>query len=136
MTAGIYTRRNIIAKNCRSCGGGFYAKSGATLYCNICMPKVATDKDKAWRKKNRADVKDAVLAHYGGKCACCGETQKEFLGIDHKDGGGSKHRKATSYARSHICRWLVSKGFPSNFQVLCHNCNLAKGFYGACPHSL
>jgi hypothetical protein len=25
--------------------------------------------------------------------------------------------------------------FPDGFQVLCHNCNLAKGYYGECPHN-
>ena len=24
--------------------------------------------------------------------------------------------------------------YPPGYQVLCHNCNLAKGFYGSCPH--
>ncbi len=30
--------------------------------------------------------------------------------------------------------WLKKQGYPPGFQVLCHNCNLAKGYYGACPH--
>ena len=29
---------------------------------------------------------------------------------------------------------LKRKGFPEGYQTLCHNCNLAKGFYGQCPH--
>lgn len=30
--------------------------------------------------------------------------------------------------------WVINNNFPSGHQVLCHNCNLAKGFYGECPH--
>jgi hypothetical protein len=29
---------------------------------------------------------------------------------------------------------LITNGFPSGFRTLCHNCNMAKGLYGTCPH--
>jgi hypothetical protein len=30
-----------------------------------------------------------------------------------------------------------SLGFPKDlYQLLCHNCNQAKAWYGACPHQL
>lgn len=64
-------------------------------------------------------------------CACCGENELKFLAIDHIDGGGAKHRKKVGTSMS---RWLVKNGFPKGLQVLCHNCNMAKGFYGDCPH--
>ena len=35
---------------------------------------------------------------------------------------------------SKIYWWLIENKFPAGIQILCHNCNLAKGFYGACPH--
>ena len=38
------------------------------------------------------------------------------------------------YSPSAIYRWLIKHKFPPGIQVLCHNCNLAKGYYGACPH--
>lgn len=75
----------------------------------------------------------AALNHYGGKCACCGETTYEFLAIDHINGGGNEHRKAIGVGR-HIIRWLIKNNYPEGFQVLCHNCNVAKGFHGECPH--
>ena len=32
-------------------------------------------------------------------------------------------------------RWLKKHGFPKEgFQLLCYNCNCAKGFFGKCPH--
>ena|ERR1039458_3671392 len=77
-----------------------------------------------------------VLDEYGGACACCGETTPEFLGIDHVFNDGHSHRKELKgYGRS-MYQWLARQGFPKDgrFQLLCHNCNLAKGFYGACPH--
>lgn len=82
------------------------------------------------KRKNRK----ACLEFYGGtppKCACCGETIYEFLAIDHINGGGNKHRREIGV---NIYGWLVKNSFPGGFQVLCHNCNLAKGFYGICPH--
>jgi predicted restriction endonuclease len=77
-----------------------------------------------WRKE--------VLAHYGGKCVCCGETTFEFLAMDHIHGGGNKHRKQLKH--NDMCRWIMVNDYPDNFQILCHNCNLAKGYYGQCPH--
>ena len=76
-----------------------------------------------------------VLSHYSGgsmRCACCGENEIEFLGIDHVHGDGAQHRREVR--PSAIYRWLIKHKFPPGIQVLCHNCNLAKGYYGACPH--
>lgn len=91
---------------------------------------------KQWRYENRT----TCLKHYSGgeiKCKCCGENQEQFMCIDHIDGGGNKHRKSLSPSGKgggNIYRWLISHNYPPGFQVLCHNCNLAKGFYGVCPH--
>ena len=81
--------------------------------------------------KHRQKVRFAVIQGYGSKCICCGETEIKFLSIDHTNGGGKKHRKDTN---GHTYSDLLKRNFPQGFQVLCHNCNLAKGFYGKCPH--
>lgn len=81
---------------------------------------------RCW-KRDRLDA----IAHYGNKCACCGEATLEFLTIDHIKGGGNQHRREIG---THLCRWLKRNNWPSGFQVLCANCNCAKGFYGTCPH--
>jgi|TARA_R100001530_G_scaffold21901_2_gene18007 hypothetical protein len=87
-------------------------------------------------QEKRKRIRLEVLQYYAGiypRCACCGESHYEFLGIDHINNDGAKHRKeigATIYG------WLKKNNFPEGFQVLCHNCNLAKGFYGRCPHIL
>jgi hypothetical protein len=76
-----------------------------------------------------------ALAAYGGKCACCGEVRHEFLSIDHINGGGSKHRKSLRPAdRREFYRYLKQLRYPPEYQVLCHNCNQARGLYGYCPH--
>jgi hypothetical protein len=31
--------------------------------------------------------------------------------------------------------WLKREGYPPGLQVLCHNCNCAKGKKATCPHS-
>lgn len=80
-------------------------------------------------------LRKTVLDHYGGKCTCCGETEPHFLCIDHINGGGSQHRKIIGGGKS-TYKWLIANNYPEGFQVLCHNCNMAKGFYGICPHKL
>lgn len=82
----------------------------------------------------RQRTRKECLAHYGGKCACCGETESAFLGIDHINGGGGKHRKSLGHWGVNFYAWLRREGWPDGYQVLCHNCNQAKGYYGVCPH--
>ncbi len=80
----------------------------------------------------------ACLQHYSHStnpiCACCGESTEAFLTIDHINGGGHKHRK--QIGRHTIYAWLRRNGFPLGFQVLCMNCNFAKGKLGTCPHQI
>jgi hypothetical protein len=92
-------------------------------------------KSKAWRQR----VKREVIAAYGGKCVCCSEFQIEFLTIDHKDGDGAAHRREVFNGRrrgssTQFYCWLKKQGYPSNFQVLCFNCNCAKSDGAICPH--
>jgi hypothetical protein len=84
-----------------------------------------------------------ILKHYGGDppaCACCGERALKFLAVDHRDGWGNRHRKALLEAGeiksigTSFFQWLKRNGYPEGFRVLCHNCNMANGSYGECPH--
>lgn len=90
--------------------------------------------------KSNQKLKLAVFEAYGGaKCVCCGETTHEFLTIDHKNGGGNKHRRelfgtAPGTGR-YFYRWLRDNEYPPGYQVLCFNCNIAKHMFGACPHT-
>lgn len=103
--------------------------------------------DKLWREKNKEvidarrksrqwSLKIEVWGHYGGRCACCGVDEKEFLTMDHINGGGAKHRKELRRSGSqHIYGWLKENNYPEGYRVLCMNCNFAHGMYGYCPHS-
>ena len=111
---------------CRICGRDKVRDAQDT--CARCRPRVYRNRAE-WRRRRL----DTVLTHYGGKCACCGETEREFLHIDHVDGGGKAHRRALGGNR--IEAWLLRHGLPEGFRVLCANCNLALGRLGFCPHN-
>lgn len=136
--------RPVLARGlCRKCYESDWAKTWRKknpLLCRTCRknPSVpgtvrctaCADKTRNYSLRCRLEV----LEHYGGnppKCACCGESTIQFLALDHING----HTKGEPRGGRPIYTWLRKKGFPSGFQILCHNCNLAKGFYGKCPHS-
>lgn len=82
-------------------------------------------------------VRLQCISHYSNGqncCACCGESHIEFLAIDHINGGGSKHRKEVRKKFPTMYHFLIREGFPDGYRILCHNCNLSKGFYKYCPH--
>ena len=93
--------------------------------------KIGREKAKEDNKKRRKKVID----YYGGKCKCCGESEIKFLAIDHINGSGRKHRFSVCAGSSERFYQWIDKNYPDYLQVLCHNCNLAKGFYGSCPHN-
>lgn len=86
------------------------------------------------------ELRQSVLGYYSWqrfRCACCGETERDFLVIDHIDGHGNRHRKeifGRPQAGYRFYDWLVKHEYPPGFQVLCNNCNLSKGKHGACVH--
>lgn len=84
--------------------------------------------------RRQQGIRVDAIKHYGGSCFCCGESQLEFLAIDHIFNDGAGERKVVG-SGSKFYYWLRDNNYPPfRYQVLCHNCNLAKGFYGACPH--
>lgn len=90
------------------------------------------------RQRNQL-LKLEVVKAYGRFCSCCGESEIRFLSIDHVKGDGKRHRdslRGRGFAGSAFYRYLKSKGFPDKdkLQVLCFNCNMAKGTHGICPH--
>jgi hypothetical protein len=81
-------------------------------------------------------IKREVIDAYGGHCTCCGEENVEFLTLDHIYNDGSTHRKTVCSGSGFYIK-LKNSGFPQGqLQVLCFNCNMAKGIYGQCPHVL
>ena len=84
-------------------------------------------------QREQAQQKLRLLSALGWKCACCGELMPAFLTLEHKF-GRVEHKGLTSlqiYARA------AKEGWPSNkYELLCMNCNFAKGHFGECPHRL
>jgi len=86
----------------------------------------------------------AVLTGLSGgtkpKCVCCNETRLWCLAIDHRYGGGRRHRIANGYAPvERLVRreynqtgvWNMNK-----YRILCHNCNHGAAQRGGlCPHN-
>lgn len=85
------------------------------------------------RTEQRKRLRLAAIEAYGGKCTCCSEATIAFLAIDHINGGGQKHMKEIGGPSNFMC-WLRKNDYPPGFQILCHNCNMAKGLYKSCPH--
>ena len=137
-----------------------YSKDGLAGQCKICRKQYMkeyrrTNSKKVqklcadWRAENkgfirsqqmayRREVKMEVMQHYSNgnpKCACCGEDCEYFLTIDHKNGGGNKHRRKLKLpSGNRFYLWLKQNEFPDGYDVLCFNCNGAKGIFGICPH--
>ncbi len=97
--------------------------------CNTCK---AEYEKRPRALQRRRQIRMAVIEKYGGKCACCGESTIEFLAIDHINGGGSRERKTQS--TSAFWYGLYTMPRRDDLRVLCHNCNMAFGSYGYCPH--
>lgn len=81
-----------------------------------------------------AKLRGKLFESYGNKCACCGETNKEFFAIDHINGGGGREKKLLGSRP--LYKKIIEEGCPKDkYQILCHNCNMSIGFYGYCPHN-
>lgn len=120
----------------------------------VCTP----DLPKYWRERNVASrhlqrrhylekrkpqfeaLRSEMLAAYGGKCACCGETTPEFLTLDHVRNDGKQHRRVTGLGENtaySVYRWLKEAGWPTDgYQLLCMNCNWGRAQHPTrvCPH--
>lgn len=103
-------------------------------------------------RRERAKLKLDMLRSLGDFCKCCGENHPTFLTLDHVHGDGAKLRATrverikaglgmevdlgerawNSQQQMHQAR---REGWPKDrYQVLCMNCNFAKGHYKECPH--
>lgn len=79
-------------------------------------------------------LKHRVYDIYGNKCACCGDTNKEFFAVDHIGGGGTQERRKLG-SRGIFLAALKPDFQKDKYQLLCHNCNMSLGFFGYCPHN-
>jgi len=127
--------KNGLKRKCKDCEKEYQSTLSKT-------PKYRAKK-KRWREDNqdwlfeyREGVKMEGLIHYSGnppKCMCsgCEVTDPKFLTFDHINGGGRKHREEV---KVELRFWLRANDYPDGFQVLCFNCNCAKGKGERCPN--
>jgi hypothetical protein len=120
--------KTIADRKCTACGA---TNELPGVYCSPCKTK---------KRDKRFALKAHVMQVYGnGCCACCGETELGFLTIDHVNNDGAAHRRRNGGSQHAFCgveiyAWLRRNNYPEGFQVLCYNCNCAKGKLGECPH--
>ena len=113
--------------------------------------KYASRPENRAREKKRVEkIRLKVLQYYSKHlsdsdipcCWCCGESHIEFLALDHAEGrkemdSDTKLVKLGYSSRlisQGLVNWIIRNNFPEGFKILCHNCNMAKGIYGKCPH--
>lgn len=87
-------------------------------------------------KKQKDKLYNEFFSHYGYSCVCCGESNKDFLSIEHLNNDGAAHRKRLR-ARSpqHAIIDIRRAGWPKGYATLCFNCNMGKArMGGTCPH--
>ena len=88
-----------------------------------------------WQRERNAALRAEMLAAYGANCACCGESERIFLDLDHINNDGARHRREMGN-QAQVLLALRAAGWPRDaFQVLCCNCNQGKARNGGiCPH--
>lgn len=74
-----------------------------------------------------------------GPCACCGESTREFLSIDHINGHGNDYRRSPrAKSGNSLLKEFNRLGWPEElkkeYRILCMNCNFSIGHFGFCPH--
>lgn len=122
---------------CGNCGKRLLANNKKR--CIVCIHKhnrwYASSPTKRRNALKNKQLKEIVVTHYGGRCSCCGESERTFLAVDHKDGGGNTHRQQIRKASSmSFYKWIIDNNYPDYLQILCHNCNISKHLLGECAH--
>ncbi len=92
------------------------------------MATLSHEYQQEWHKNhpgyhNRHHV--SIISELGGVCKNCGETEKEFLTIDHVSDDGFIQRNQL-HSNSVIYRQILSDIQSGKFQILCFNCNIVK----------
>jgi len=104
-------------------------------------PETTRRKQRDQMRQYTARIMAEVFEHYGDRCSCCGETEMNFLTIDHVNGDGAEHRRAVAGTKKwggrNLYMWLRKHGYPDGFQLLCWNCNCGRQRTGGiCPHKV
>ncbi|MBC8294550.1 MAG: hypothetical protein H8E55_01940 [Pelagibacterales bacterium] len=88
-------------------------------------------------KLNSLNERYKCIKAYGNECNCCKNNVWQFLSIDHIYNDGASERAQFKIRGTTFYKYLRKLGYPTvNYQLLCTNCNSAKGYHGFCPHQL
>jgi len=117
-----------------------------TLYQNL---EYKTDKHVIY-VANRLNILSHYSKHISNSnipcCNCCGENSHvDFLAIDHIAGKNQMDSEpkliklgySSKLKGKGLINWIMKNNCPEGFQILCHNCNVAKGLIGndnTCTH--
>jgi hypothetical protein len=83
----------------------------------------------AYKRAEHARMKQQAIAAYG-PCACCGISEPKFLALDHVNGRTDED----DLNGTAMLRLAKKKGWPPEYRMLCHNCNIGHLNGGVCPH--
>lgn len=114
-----------------------YQKEWQKTYRKTAKYKEWRAKDLVRRSAKLKEIKQQIVDHYGGQCACCGIKELPFLTVDHINNDGYLERTACGRrpAGYLLYQRIIRANFPKDLQVLCFNCNIAKqNTKGNCPH--
>lgn len=135
----------------RTVENSYFHASGARR-CRTCTNEkskqrkaFSTERGRAVRnryaKEYNKRLRLEMISAYGGKCACCGESEYTFLTLEHLGGGGNHERAKYGNGRNSgsagmkILARLRREGWPKGkYTVLCANCNMATKLGRTCPH--
>lgn len=94
-------------------------------------PERVKERGRGWRTR----LLHGALDKLGGRCTCCGETERSFLQVDHIKGDGGKdvgRKSVQAFYRS-----IIENESPGvRLRLLCANCHFAHSYRGGCPHEL
>jgi len=111
---------------------------------------------KAKRKGIRYEKRLKILQYYSNSlsnsdipcCRCCGlNSHVDFLAIDHIAGRKEMDSEpkliklgySSKLLGQVLQKFIIENNFPDGFQILCQNCNFAKGMINnnnICPHEM
>jgi hypothetical protein len=99
------------------------------------------ERAKKSTRERSTTIRAEMIRAYGGRCACCGESNPLFLTIDHIDNDGAEHRRKLGVGRqsgSAVMMDLYKRKWPQEgFRLLCFNCNCGRQRNGGiCPHEM
>ena len=81
------------------------------------------------RERARLRIKiEEVRQRLGGKCQQCRFSDSRALQIDHKTGGGGKHRKSEGWKYRTNLHKIPTELLRKQFQLLCANCHAIKTY--------